>query len=84
MDRLHTSITNAPLALSAVAPDRCHPFPSLARRRRHSYNVDSILEETERWESWADAKRELFWMGTDAQGVPTLWLRGMHHHPGTS
>ncbi|KAG5183230.1 hypothetical protein JKP88DRAFT_346597 [Tribonema minus] len=49
---------------------------------RHAYKVDAILGESEEWESFAEAKRELFWMGNDSEGLPTLCLRGVHHHPG--
>lgn len=68
------------IAPCCLAPLRfaCAPFAC----RRHAYRVDTILEEADKWEAWPDANRELFWMGADTSGLPTLWLRGCYHHPG--
>lgn len=47
---------------------------------RAKNNVDDVLSE-EHWEDF-EATKELFWLGDDKEGRPTLVLRSIHHHPG--
>ncbi|CAM9580270.1 unnamed protein product [Discosporangium mesarthrocarpum] len=52
-----------------------------AAKWRKEQRVDDVLSE-DRWSSFDPGKAEVFWLGRDKTGRPTLVLRSIAHHPG--